>query len=104
MHTLNVAYMNPIAAFQPTEIKLYVGVAYKFKRIEMKNLICLLIIFGLCGSALARTDGGGKGGKGNMRKASQKYNNPSGGENCYYCWKDLSTDYTPSRHKYAKKS
>jgi len=70
----------------------------------MKKLICLLVIFGLYGVANARTDGGGKGGKHNGQKNSQKYNNPSGSENCYYCWKDLSTDYTPSRHKYAKKS
>ncbi|MBT8539464.1 hypothetical protein G6736_08045 [Polynucleobacter paneuropaeus] len=47
--------------------------------------------------SFARTDGGGN-------KSSQKYNNSSGHENCYYCWKDLSTTYTPSRHKYAKKS
>ena len=53
----------------------------------------LLVSFSAMG--FARTDGG---------KSSQKYNNPSGRENCYYCWKDLSTGYTPSRHKYAKKS
>lgn len=60
-------------------------------------------MLGLCGSAFARTDGEGKGAKGNKHKSPQKYNNPSSGENCYYCWKDLSTEYTPSRHKYAKK-
>jgi len=70
----------------------------------MKKLICLFLIFGLCGVTNARTDGGSKGSKHNGYKNSQKYNNPSGGENCYYCWKDLSTNYTPSRHKYAKKS
>ena len=70
----------------------------------MKKIICLLVALGLIGVANARTDGGGKSSKSNGHKSSQKYNNPSGGENCYYCWKDLSTDYTPSRHKYAKKS
>ena len=95
--------MSLIVVSLYTETRLSVDVAFKYRKIEMKNLMCLLIIFGLCGSVFARTDGGGRGGKGNGHKASQKYNNPSGGENCYYCWKDLSTEYTPSRHKYAKK-
>jgi hypothetical protein len=68
----------------------------------MKKLLLLAVMIALINPAFARTDGGGKG-SGNY-KASQKYNNPSGGENCYYCWKDLNTQYTPSRHKYAKKS
>jgi len=63
----------------------------------MKNLTFAILLICFAIPSIARTDGGGK-------KNSQKYNNPSGGENCYYCWKDLSTNYTPSRHKYAKKS
>lgn len=70
----------------------------------MKIIICLLLTLGLIGATSARTDRGGKGGKSNSNNSSHKHNNPSGGENCYYCWKDLSTDYAPSRHKYAKKS
>jgi len=61
------------------------------------QLLAASLLIGLTAPSFARTDGGGK-------KSSQKYNNPSGRENCYYCWKDLSLDYTPSRHKYAKKS
>jgi len=63
----------------------------------MKRLVIAVILASFMIPGFARTDGGGK-------KTSQKYNNPSGHENCYYCWKDLSTTYTPSRHKYAKKS
>ena len=85
-------------------IRLFVVVDFDKKEIKMKKIICLLVALGLIGVANARTDGGGKSSKSNGHKSSQKYNNPSGGENCYYCWKDLSTDYTPSRHKYAKKS
>ena len=73
----------------------------KIQLISAQLLIASLLI-SLSGISYARTDGGGKG-SGNY-KASQRYNNPSGHENCYYCWKDLSTTYTPSRHKYAKKS
>ncbi len=77
----------------------------KIKSIAMQIIIGALLV-GLIAPSFARTDGAGKGSKGNgiPNKATQKYNNPSGRENCYYCWKDLSTDYTPSRHKYAKKS
>ena len=66
----------------------------------MKKALLLALMITLINPAFVRTDGGGSGNY----KASQKYNNPSGGENCYYCWKDLNTQYTPSRHKYAKKS
>jgi hypothetical protein len=70
----------------------------------MKKALLLAVMITLINPVFARTDGGGGGkGSGNY-KASQRYNNPSGGENCYYCWKDLDTKYTPSRHKYAKKS
>ena len=69
----------------------------------MKKALLLLVAFAVMNPVFARTDGGGNKGSGNY-KASQRYNNPSGGENCYYCWKDLNTQYTPSRHKYAKKS
>jgi hypothetical protein len=80
----------------------------KINNISTQLLLTVLLI-GLTAPSFARTDGGGRGnqaGKGNgiPNNATQKYNNPSGRENCYYCWKDLSTDYTPSRHKYAKKS
>ena len=50
--------------------------------------------------SFARTDGGGK-------KNASQYHNPNSSNsrgNYYYCWKDLSLNYTPSRHKYAKKS
>ncbi len=63
----------------------------------MKNLTITVLLICFAIPSFARTDGGGK-------KSSQKYNNPSSSENCYYCWKDLSTNYTPSRHKYSKKS
>jgi hypothetical protein len=63
----------------------------------MKRLLIAALLVSFVIPSFARTDGGGK-------KSYQKYNKPSGNENCYYCWKDLSTDYTPSRHKYAKKS
>ena len=51
---------------------------------------------------MARSDGskGGKGG-GNRGNTSQN-NNQNSDKNCYYCWKDLNTQYTPSRHKYGK--
>ena len=103
MPTPSAAYMSLIAVYLHMAIRLFVVVDFD-KKIKMKKLICLLVIFGLCGAANARTDSGGKGGKNNGQRSSQKYNNPSGGENCHYCWKDLSIDYTPSRHKYAKKS
>ena len=64
----------------------------------MKKILLIVMMFGMTVPALARTDGGG------AKQQAQKYNNPSGKENCYYCWKDLNTQYTPSRHKYAKKS
>ena len=67
----------------------------------MKLLIILVACFGLVSQSYARSDNNRNG---YSKKSSQKYNNPSGHENCYYCWKDLSTTYTPSRHKYAKKS
>ena len=67
---------------------------------EMKNLILIVILISLISPSYARSDGGNNG---NNKKSSQKYNNPSGRENCYYCWKDTSLEYTPSRHKYAKK-
>ena len=60
------------------------------------QLLIVTLFVSFAAPTFARTDGGSK--------SSQKYNNPSGRENCYYCWKDLSIDYTPSRHKYAKKS
>lgn len=69
------------------------------KNISIELLICTLLL-GNAAPSFARTDGGGK-------KSAQQHpnpNNPSGRGNCYYCWKDLSIDYTPSRHKYAKKS
>ena len=71
----------------------------KLKHISIQVLICTLL-FGAAAPSFARTDGGSK-------KSAQKYPNPNNQnsrENCYYCWKDLSIDYTPSRHKYAKKS
>ena len=66
----------------------------------MKYLITAILMIGLITPTFARSDGG----KGQSNKSSQQYNNPSGKENCYYCWKDTSLNYTPSRHKYAKKS
>jgi len=96
--------MNLIVVSRHMAIRLFVVVGFDQKEIKMKKIICLFVVLGLFGVANARTDGGGKGGKSDGHKSSQKYNNPSGGENCYYCWKDLSIDYTPSRHKYAKKS
>ncbi len=99
-----MAYMTLIAVYLHMATRLSAAADFDDKETKMKKIICLLVIFGLCGAANARTDGGGKGSKNNGQRNSQKYNNPSGGENCYYCWKDLSIDYTPSRHKYAKKS
>jgi len=68
----------------------------KYKNISL-TLVLAVLLSGLVTPCIARTDGGGK-------KNPQKYSNPNNRENCYYCWKDLSIDYTPSRHKYAKKS
>ena len=96
--------MSPIVAYRHMAIRLFVVVDFDEKGTKMKRIIFLVVAFGLIGAANARTDGDGKGGKNNGHKSSQKYNNPSGGENCYYCWKDTSLEYTPSRHKYAKKS
>ena len=67
----------------------------------MKLLILTVMLISLIAPTYARSDGAKNAGN---KKASQKYNNPSGRENCYYCWKDTSLEYTPSRHKYAKKS
>ena len=67
----------------------------------MKKLILIAILIGLTAPTYARSDGGKSS---NNKKSSKKYNNPSERENCYYCWKDTSLEYTPSRHKYAKKS
>ena len=67
----------------------------------MKKLILIAVLISLIAPAYARSNGGKSNGE---KKSSQKYNNPSGRENCYYCWKDTSLEYTPSRHKYAKKS
>lgn len=35
-------------------------------------------------------------------KNNSNNTNPNSDRNCYYCYKDLSTQYTPSRHKYGK--
>ena len=67
----------------------------------MKKLILIAMLISLIAPSYARSDSGKNS---NGKKSSQKYNNPSGRENCYYCWKDTSLEYTPSRHKYAKKS
>ena len=75
----------------------------KIKDISIQLLIATALI-GIALPSFARNDGGGK-------KNAQKYSNPhnspnnqGGRGNCYYCWKDLNIDYTPSRHKYARKS
>jgi len=66
----------------------------------MKKFLIISIVVMLTSPVMARSDipkstSGGKG------SASQN-NNPNTDRNCYYCWKDLSTQYTPSRHKYGK--
>jgi len=60
------------------------------------QLLVATFLVGTMAPSFARTDG--------ANKNASKNHNPSGRENCYYCWKDLNTQYTPSRHKYAKKS
>ncbi len=67
----------------------------------MKFIILSVVLVSLITPTYARSDGAKNGAN---KNSSQKYNNPSGRENCYYCWKDTTLEYTPSRHKYAKKS
>lgn len=68
----------------------------------MKKLLAVLLMALVTLPVMARSDGGKGGGyKGNRGNTSQN-NNPNSDRNCYYCWKDLSTQYTPSRHKYGK--
>ena len=67
------------------------------KHMSIQALICTVLL-GAAAPSFARTDGGGKK---SAQKAPSQQNNHG---NCYYCWKDLSIDYTPSRHKYARKS
>ena len=56
--------------------------------------------------ALARSDNkGSNNGKG-LQAESARYSSfnqsPNSDRKCYYCYKDLGTQYTPSRHKYGK--
>jgi hypothetical protein len=71
------------------------------KHISIQVLICTVLL-GTAVPSFARTDGGGK--KGAQKYPNQPPNHQNSRGNCYYCWKDLSIDYTPSRHKYARKS
>lgn len=76
----------------------------------MKTLILALSLM-LTVPAFARSDNGGKYSASRNGKAIQyeqarnnsNNTNPNSDRNCYYCYKDLSTEYTPSRHKYAKR-
>jgi hypothetical protein len=67
----------------------------------MKRLFIAVLLVSLAIPSFARTDSGSKNGS--QKSNDSHYNNPNNRGNCYYCWKDLSLDYTPSRHKYAKK-
>lgn len=67
----------------------------------MKKFLIALVVVSLAAPVMARSDnakGASAGGRGNT---SQNVN-PNTDRNCYYCWKDLGTQYTPSRHKYGK--
>jgi len=72
----------------------------------MKKLLFIALIASLTFPVLARSDNrGGNNGKG-LQAESARYSslnqNPNSDRKCYYCYKDLSTQYTPSRHKYGK--
>lgn len=64
----------------------------------MKKLLAVLLMALITLPVMARSDGSKGGNRGN----TSQNNNPNSDRNCYYCWKDLSTKYTPSRHKYGK--
>ena len=67
----------------------------------MKIILIALGVALLATPAIARTDG--KGLQAQSARYSSLNQNPNSDRKCYYCYKDLSTEYTPSRHKYAKK-
>ena len=70
----------------------------------MNKSLAVFLMLLLAFPVMARSDGakGGKGGYGGNRGNASQNNNPNSDKNCYYCWKDLNTQYTPSRHKYGK--
>jgi hypothetical protein len=69
----------------------------------MRKLLIVLVAALLATPVIARTDGGGSK---NLQAQSARYSslnqNPNSDRKCYYCYKDLSIQYTPSRHKYGK--
>jgi len=72
----------------------------------MKKLSILLVVALVATPAIARNDSkAGNSGKG-LQTQSARYSsfnqNPNSDRKCYYCYKDLSTEYSPSRHKYGK--
>jgi hypothetical protein len=72
----------------------------------MKKLLFIVLMLSLTIPAMARSDNrGSNNGKG-LQAESARYSslnqNPNSDRKCYYCYKDLSTQYTPSRHKYGK--
>jgi uncharacterized protein YdeI (BOF family) len=68
----------------------------------MKKLLIVLVAALLATPVIARTDGGGKGLQAQSARYSSLNQNPNSDRKCYYCWKDTSIQYTPSRHKYGK--
>lgn len=72
----------------------------------MKKLLILLVATVLATPVTARSDGKGSNSSKSLQAQSARYSsfnqNPNSDRKCYYCYKDLSTEYTPSRHKYGK--
>ena len=68
----------------------------------MKKLLFMTLLVSLAFPVMARSDGKGKGLQAESARYSSLNQNPNGDRKCYYCYKDLSTQYTPSRHKYGK--
>lgn len=72
----------------------------------MKKLLFMALVAFLALPVMARSDGksnnNGKGLQAQSARYSSLNQNPNSDRKCYYCYKDLSTEYTPSRHKYGK--
>jgi uncharacterized protein YdeI (BOF family) len=68
----------------------------------MKKLLIVLVAALLATPAMARTNSNGKGLQAQSARYSSLNQNPNSDRKCYYCYKDLSIEYTPSRHKYGK--
>lgn len=72
----------------------------------MKKYLIVLLAALLAAPAMARSDNRGNSNGRGLQAQSARYSsfnqNPNSDRKCYYCYKDLSIEYTPSRHKYGK--